>query len=158
MCDWDTACADLAGQATWWEPCSQSAYHMATQGWLIGEVVRRITGKSFGTYFKEEVAGKVGVDFHIGTDPKHFHRIADVLEDQSPAALDEVNEFMDLDPESVMGRVMVQFPDNVTEKDMASALFDKPKFLRAMAMAMPDHWLERKQPWPTAAAPLASSF
>ena len=85
MCDWDTACAEQAGQATWWEPGTQSAYHMATQGWLIGEVVRRITGKSFGTYFKEEVAGKVEADFHIGTDPRHFHRIADVLEDQSPA-------------------------------------------------------------------------
>ena len=123
MCDWDTACADLAAQATWWEPGTQSAYHMATQGWLIGEVVRRITGKSFGTYFKEEVAAKVGADFHIGTDPKHFHRIADVLEDQHPASLDEVNEFMDLDPDSVMGKVMAQFPEGVTEKDMASAEF-----------------------------------
>ena len=118
--DWDTACADLAGQATWWEPGTQSAYHMVTQGWLIGEVVRRISGKSFGTYFKEEVAEKVGADFHIGVDPKHFSRIADVLEDPQPAALDEVNPFMDMDPESIYGRVVAQFPD-LTVADYATA-------------------------------------
>lgn len=120
FCDWDAACADLAGQATWWEPGTQSAYHMATQGWLIGEMVRRITGKSFGTYFKEEVAEKVGADFHIGVDPKHFNRIADVLDASRPDNLDEVNSFMDLDPESIMGRVMSNIPD-ITEKEMASA-------------------------------------
>jgi len=123
MCDWDTACEDLAGQATWWEPGTQSAYHMGTQGWLIGEVVRRITGRSFGTYFREEVAEKVGADFHIGLDPKHFHRVADVLEGDKPESLDDVNTFMDLDPDSIMGRVMSQFPDDVTEKDMATPLF-----------------------------------
>jgi CubicO group peptidase (beta-lactamase class C family) len=123
MCDWDTACEDLAGQATWWEPGTQSAYHMGTQGWLIGEVVRRITGKSFGTFFKEEVAEKVDADFHIGVDPKHFHRIADVLEGEKPESLDDVNTFMDLDPESIMGRVMAQFPEDVTEKDMATPEF-----------------------------------
>lgn len=117
MCDWDTACADLAGQATWWEPGTQSAYHMVTQGWLIGEVVRRITGKSFGTYFREEVAEKVGADFHIGTDPGHFHRVARMLEDQNPAPLDEVNAFMDLDPDSIFGRVMAQFPE-MTQDEM----------------------------------------
>jgi CubicO group peptidase (beta-lactamase class C family) len=123
MCDWDTCCEDLAGQATWWEPGAQSAYHMATQGWLIGEVVRRITGKSFGTYFREEVAEKVGADFHVGLDPRHYHRVADVLEGDKPEALDEVNEFMDLDPDSIMGRVMAQFPEDVTEKDMATPMF-----------------------------------
>ena len=123
MCDWEAACEDLAGQATWWEPGTQSAYHMGTQGWLIGEVVRRITGKSFGTYFKEEVAEKVNADFHIGVDPKHFHRIADVLEGDKPESLEEANSFMDLDPESIMGRVMASFAEGVTEKDMASPEF-----------------------------------
>lgn len=123
MCQWDTCCEDLAGQKPWWEPGTQSAYHMATQGWLIGEIVRRITGKSFGTYFKEEVADKVDADFHIGTDPKHFHRIADVLEGEKPESLDEVNPFMDLDPDSIMGKVMAQFPEDTSEKDMATPEF-----------------------------------
>ena len=73
--DWDFACADLAAQESWWAAGSQSGYHAITQGYLIGEVVRRITGKSFGTYFKEEVAEKIGADFHVGVDPKNFERI-----------------------------------------------------------------------------------
>ena len=75
--DWDFACADLASQAPWWEVGAHSGYHAITQGYLIGEVVRRVTGKSFGTFFREEVAEKVGADFHIGVNPKHFDRIAD---------------------------------------------------------------------------------
>ena len=123
MCDWDTCCNDLAGQAIWWEPGTQSAYHMVTQGWLIGEPIRRITGKSFGTFFREEIAEKVDADFHIGLDPKHFYRVADVLEGEKPDSLDDANPFMDLDPESIMGRVLAQFPEDVTEKDMAIPMF-----------------------------------
>ena len=154
--DWDTACADLAGQATWWEPGTQSAYHIVTQGWLIGEVVRRISGKSFGTYFKEEVAEKVGADFHIGVDPKHFSRIADVLEDPQPAALDEVNPFMDMDPESIYGKVVAQFPIS-RWRTMPRLLGGKRKSLPATGTATPGRWSERKLPWPTAAKLLGSS-
>ena len=53
----------------WWEPGIQSGYHAITQGYLIGEVIRRITGRTIGTYFREEVAEKIGVDFHIGVPP-----------------------------------------------------------------------------------------
>ncbi len=123
MCDWDLCCEDLASQATWWEPGTQSAYHMGTQGWLIGEIVRRITGKSIGTFFREEVALKVNADFHIGTSPEHFHRIADVLDGEQPENLEDVNEFMDFDPDSIMGRVMAQFQPDITEKDLASPQF-----------------------------------
>ena len=120
MCAWDVCCNDLAEQAPWWEPGTQSAYHMVTQGWLIGEVVRRITGISIGNWFREEVAEKVGADFHIGTDPKHFHRIADVLVDPNPAPIEEVNKFIDMSPDSIMGKVMAQFPPDASEADMAT--------------------------------------
>ena len=117
--DWDFICADLAGQASWWETGTQSGYHAITQGFLIGEVIRRITGKSFGTFFKDEVAAKLGADFHIGVAPQDFDRIADVLQDIRPAALDEVNEFMDMDPESIAARALDGL--DMTEDDMASA-------------------------------------
>ena len=97
--DWDFACADLASQAPWWEPGTQSGYHAITQGYLIGEVVRRITGKSFGTFFREEVGEKMGADFHVGVDPKHFGRIADLV----PPA-DDI-PILQMDPESIPGRV-----------------------------------------------------
>lgn len=77
--DWDTIVGRLAAQAPWWEPGTQSGYHALTQGFLIGEVVRRITGKSFGAFFKDEIATPLEADFHVGVDPKDFDRIADLI-------------------------------------------------------------------------------
>ncbi|MEM7366187.1 MAG: serine hydrolase domain-containing protein [Pseudomonadota bacterium] len=78
------AAANLAAQKPLWEPGSQSGYHAVTQGILIGEVVRRITGQSLGNWFRENVTDVVGADFHIGLSPEHFDRTADMLSD--PAA------------------------------------------------------------------------
>lgn len=64
--DWDAACENLAGQAPWWEPGTKSGYHAITQGYLEGEVVRRVTGRSIGAFFRDEVAEPLGADFHIG--------------------------------------------------------------------------------------------
>ena len=117
--NWDAACADLAAQAPWWEPGSQSGYHAISQGFLIGELVRRISGKSFGTFFKDEVGDKVDSDFHIGVDPRDFDRIADSLQDLSPVALDEVNEFMDMDPDSIAFKVLDGL--DITQETMIEA-------------------------------------
>jgi CubicO group peptidase (beta-lactamase class C family) len=65
--DWDKCCARLAAQAPWWEPGTASGYHAITQGYLVGEVIRRVTGKTPGTFFREEIAEPLGADFHIGT-------------------------------------------------------------------------------------------
>ena len=77
--DWDTTCTNLAAQAPWWEPGTASGYHAITQGQLVGEVVRRISGVSLGTFFAKEIAGPLDADFHIGTDPVHFDRISNVI-------------------------------------------------------------------------------
>jgi CubicO group peptidase (beta-lactamase class C family) len=77
--DWNKSTAILAAQALWWEPGTASGYHAMNQGHLIGEVVRRITGKSLGTFFKEEIAGPLGADFHIGLDKSNFGRVSHVV-------------------------------------------------------------------------------
>jgi CubicO group peptidase (beta-lactamase class C family) len=77
--DWPTATARLAAQAPRWEPGTMAGYHSLTQGYLIGEVVRRVTGRSPGTFFAEEVAGPLGADFHIGLPPEHDHRVAPLI-------------------------------------------------------------------------------
>ena len=64
--DWDKVCGLLARQAPWWEPGSASGYHGITQGYLIGEVVVRITGQSLGTFFAREIAEPLGGGFYIG--------------------------------------------------------------------------------------------
>ncbi len=77
--DWDAVCARLAAQAPWWEPGTASGYHAVTQGYLQGEIVRRITGKSIGTFFREEIAEPLGADFHIGLDAKHDARVGELV-------------------------------------------------------------------------------
>ncbi len=77
--DWDKTCGVLERQAPWWEPGTKSGYHAITQGFLIGEVVRRITGQTIGAFFKKEVTDRLGADFHIGTPAECDARIALVI-------------------------------------------------------------------------------
>jgi CubicO group peptidase (beta-lactamase class C family) len=74
--DWPSATARLAAQAPLWEPGTAAGYHSLTQGFLVGEVVRRITGRSLGDFFAEEVALPLGADFHIGLSAEHDSRVA----------------------------------------------------------------------------------
>jgi CubicO group peptidase (beta-lactamase class C family) len=77
--DWDKATGLLAQQAPWWEPGSKSGYHSISQGNLVGEVVRRVDGRSVGQFFEDEIAKPFGADFHIGTGPEHDDRVALVI-------------------------------------------------------------------------------
>jgi CubicO group peptidase (beta-lactamase class C family) len=77
--DWPTVTALLAEQAPSSEPGVVGAYHAVTQGYLIGEVVRRVTGRGLGRFFAEEVAGPLGADFHIGLAAGHDHRVAPII-------------------------------------------------------------------------------
>lgn len=77
--DWEKATSLLAAQEPWWTPGTASGYHAVTQGYLVGEVVRRITGQTLGTFFRERVADPLGADFHIGLDPSEFGRVANVI-------------------------------------------------------------------------------
>lgn len=77
--DWDKVTGLLAEQATWWEPGWKSGYHGITQGNLVGEVVRRVDGRSVGQFFAYEIAKPFGADFHIGTGPEHDARVANVI-------------------------------------------------------------------------------
>jgi CubicO group peptidase (beta-lactamase class C family) len=74
--DWPAATARLAAQAPQWEPGGAAGYHSLTQGYLVGEVVRRITGRSVGEFLAEEVTGPLGADFHIGLAEEHDQRVA----------------------------------------------------------------------------------
>ena len=84
--DWDKVTGLLAAQPTWWEPGWKSGYHGVSQGNLVGEVVRRVDGRSVGAFFAEEIAGPLGADFYIGTGPEHDHRIAPVIPGPAPEA------------------------------------------------------------------------
>ncbi|WP_367318938.1 serine hydrolase domain-containing protein [Streptomyces sp. HUAS ZL42] len=74
--DWPSATARLAARAPQWEPGTAAGYHSLTQGFLVGEVLRRITGRSVGDFLAEEVTGPLGADFHIGLSAEHDSRVA----------------------------------------------------------------------------------
>ena len=107
LCDWNFCCDDLANQSPWWEPGTQSGYHAITQGYLIGEVIRRITDKTIGQFFKSEVADLVGADFQIGVDPNDFPRIANLIEAKETAPI------LEMDPDSIPGRVFAGMEDDL---------------------------------------------
>ena len=77
--DWEKSTDLLANQEPWWTPGSQSGYHMLSFGHLIGEVVRRITGVSFGSFFKTEIAIPLGSNFRIGLDPTDLPSVSPVV-------------------------------------------------------------------------------
>jgi CubicO group peptidase (beta-lactamase class C family) len=79
MYDWDRATTRLAGQAPWWEPGTASGYHASNQGHLVGELVRRMTGKSLKAFVADDIAGPLGADFQIGAVESDWARIAPVV-------------------------------------------------------------------------------
>ncbi|WP_041783455.1 EstA family serine hydrolase [Mycolicibacterium chubuense] len=77
--DWAAATAHLARQQPWWEPGTASGYHAMNYGHLVGEVVRRITGKSLKEVVREEISEPLGADVQIGARTEDFGRIAELV-------------------------------------------------------------------------------
>jgi CubicO group peptidase (beta-lactamase class C family) len=106
--DWEAMTSALAEEAPWWAPGSTHGYHVNTLGFLAGEIVRRVCGEGFGAFFRREVAGPLGADFHFGFGPDEDGRVAEYCfssEARSPAASapDEERRFM-------LGRVYLNPP------------------------------------------------
>lgn len=76
--DWGACCARLAAQAPDWTPGDGSGYHAETQGWLLGELIRRVDGRTPGRFIGDEIAGPTGADVHVGLADRHHARVADV--------------------------------------------------------------------------------
>lgn len=77
--DWDTMVRALEEEAPFWEPGTRNGYHALTFGWLVGEVVRRVSGKSLGQFFQDEVAKPLNLDFWIGLPEKIEPRVAKMI-------------------------------------------------------------------------------
>ena len=109
----------LAAQAPLWEPGSAHGYHALTYGWLVGEVIRRVSGQSIGDFVRDELAGPLGLDLWIGLPESERHRVAPLIAPRPEEAafdmsalppeivplLGELAEAF-LDPESVMNRAL----------------------------------------------------
>ncbi len=107
LADWERCTSLLAAQEPWWEPGTASGYHAVTQGYLIGEVVRRITGVSIGAWFASEVAAPLGADFFIGLPESEDARVSFVI---PPPAID----WGQLDPTAIPVRTFSNPPLDAT--------------------------------------------
>jgi CubicO group peptidase (beta-lactamase class C family) len=101
--DWDYMIERLSQEAPFWKPGTRNGYHMISFGWTVGELVRRVSGKSLGTYFKDNFADPLGLDYWIGLPEEHEGRTAHMI----PHALspdDKPTDFMTnlmTDPNSI---------------------------------------------------------
>ncbi|MEQ4715204.1 serine hydrolase domain-containing protein [Nonomuraea sp. B19D2] len=76
---WEPVVTALAAQRPYWEPGTEHGYHGLTYGWLVGEVVRRASGRSIGTFLAEEIAAPLGLDLWIGLPKTEQHRVSRII-------------------------------------------------------------------------------
>ncbi len=122
--DWEKATSLLAAQEPWWEPGTASGYHACTQGYLVGEVVRRVTGQSLGAFFAENLASPLGADFHIGLPASEDGRVAPVIPPPPP------------DPDAVRAKLALR---TLTNPPLDAAASWEPAWRRAEIPAANGH-------------------
>ncbi len=100
--DWPLMTAALAAETPWWEPGSANGYHALTYGYLVGELVRRIDGRTIGAFLRDEVATPLHADFHIGLPASEDARVAEMI----PPTAAEAATAPKPPPESLTAAVM----------------------------------------------------
>ena len=102
---WDGVVEAIAAQAPVWEPGTAHGYHARSFGWILGEVVRRVTDRSLGRWFAEEVAVPLGLDFFFGLPHSELPRVARVY---PPVIAPDMQEVMDafMGPDTLLGQVL----------------------------------------------------
>jgi CubicO group peptidase (beta-lactamase class C family) len=103
--DWRRMTEALAAEAPGWPPGSRSGYHAMTYGYLVGEVLRRVDGRTLGAFFRDEVARPLGADFWIGLPASEDARVAELVP-PSAAALAAAGPAAQPTPGSLLARVM----------------------------------------------------
>ena len=107
--DWTAMTAALAETAPWWTPGERHGYHAVTYGHLVGEVIRRVDGRSVGAFLRDEVTGPLRADFFIGVPEEADGRAAEVLPPPPPGE-PTIWDTLLADPESVSGRTFLNPP------------------------------------------------
>jgi CubicO group peptidase (beta-lactamase class C family) len=115
----------LAAETPWWTPGVRHGYHAFTFGWLLGELVRRVTGDSVGTWVRETLAGPLGLDLHIGLPAFEHRRIADL----TPLPAEPASEAMALIEHAL------RVPDSATAR-----AFGNPPDMLAPGVANTEAW------------------
>ena len=76
--DWDYMVELLEKEEPFWVPGEETGYHMMTTGWLVGEIIRRVSGKSLGKFFNDEIREPYNLDYWIGLPESEEERVAHI--------------------------------------------------------------------------------
>ncbi len=89
LCDWDRMCAAIADEELWWEPGTKIGYHAYTFGYIVGELIRRVTGKPISQVLLEELAGPLGIgdEIYFGMPRLQQRRLARLEDTPSPTPM-----------------------------------------------------------------------
>jgi CubicO group peptidase (beta-lactamase class C family) len=119
--DWNQMCEALAEQEPWWEPGTKHGYHAMTFGFLVGEVLRRISGERPRDYLRDRLAGPLGVDCQIGLAAEDEGRVAEMIPAPSPLP-DAPNPLLAAvaNPESVTAKAIAN-PSTISEPGVANS-------------------------------------
>ncbi|MFF7891847.1 serine hydrolase domain-containing protein [Streptomyces sp. NPDC007907] len=101
LCDWELTTQRLAATEPWWEPGTRSGYHALTYGHLVGEVVRRVSGRKPGAFLEREVTGPLGLDFRIGLPEEDAGRAAELVQAPTTGSSEHASVFAQLVPAAV---------------------------------------------------------
>ncbi|MFF5302308.1 serine hydrolase domain-containing protein [Streptomyces sp. NPDC013161] len=99
--DWELTTERLAAMEPWWEPGTRSGYHALTYGFLVGEVVRRVSGLLPSAFLEREVTGPLGIDFTIGLPEKEAGRAAELVHPPAASASEQAAVFSQLAPAAI---------------------------------------------------------
>ncbi|MGW1624524.1 serine hydrolase domain-containing protein, partial [Streptomyces sp. NPDC002172] len=99
--DWELTTARLAATEPWWEPGTTSGYHALTYGFLVGEVVRRVSGLRPGAFLEREMTGPLGIDFTVGLPEKQAGRAAELVHPRVVSDSEQAAIFSQLAPAAV---------------------------------------------------------
>jgi CubicO group peptidase (beta-lactamase class C family) len=108
--DWELMTDMLAAEEPWWQPGSTHGYHVNTLGFLVGEIVRRVSGESIGSFFRREVAVPLGADFHFGLDATEDARVADYIFGTAASDSDPGRHAPDRERQFLLSRVYLNPP------------------------------------------------
>lgn len=111
---WDPAVEALAAQAPMWEPGTRHGYHALTYGWLVGEVIKRATGRTVGQFLAAELAGPLGLDMWIGLPESEEPRVSRLV--AAPPARASRDELAALPPERIEQLRAMASPTSLTSR------------------------------------------
>ncbi len=122
--DWEYVTEALAAAEPFWTPGTRQGYHAVTFGHLVGELVRRITGQPFDAFFREQVSGPLGLEFHVGLPAEQEERVAAIIRADPPPAGEPRSRFLEAaqsDPKSMQALMLTNHGRHPGDQDTRAA-------------------------------------